>query len=335
MLDIFNDDAYGVRTLTDAINKDPFEPMQIGSMGVFAERGVPTTQISVEEKDGVLDLLPYRPRGGVETELVVKKGTLRPFTIPHIPTGATIMAEEVQGVRSFGTENALRAVADVVAQRRADIARNLDVTVEYQRVGAIKGSILDADGSTEVLNLFTAFNVSQESEIAFDLSSSTLGALMKKCNAAVRLMATNAGALRVRRVRAICGAQFWDDFTTNAEVRDSYQRWQDGEFLRTGNVFTGFTWGGITWEEYRGSVNGVDFVHTDKCHLFPDAPGLFVTYYAPGPSMEMVNTLGLPRYLQLLRDPSGRNEWVRLWGQTNPLSLCLRPKLLMKGKRGA
>jgi hypothetical protein len=41
-----------------------------------------------------------------------------------------------------------------------------------------------------------------------------------------------------------------------------------------------------------------------------------------------VNTLGLPRYAKAI--PSDNNKSVRLEMQTNPLSLCLRPRALIK-----
>ena len=40
-----------------------------------------------------------------------------------------------------------------------------------------------------------------------------------------------------------------------------------------------------------------------------------------------VNTLGLPRYAKAI--PSDNNKSVEM--QTNPLSLCLRPRALIKG----
>ena len=49
----------------------------------------------------------------------------------------------------------------------------------------------------------------------------------------------------------------------------------------------------------------------------------------PPDYIETVNTLGLPRYAKAI--PSDNNKSVRLEMQTNPLSLCLRPRALIKG----
>ena len=45
MLDIFNNNAFGVVSLTDAINKPLFAPGRLGQMGLFSERGVTTTTV--------------------------------------------------------------------------------------------------------------------------------------------------------------------------------------------------------------------------------------------------------------------------------------------------
>jgi hypothetical protein len=50
MLDIFNNNAFGVVTLTDAINKPLFAPGRLGQMGLFNERSVTTTTIVLERR---------------------------------------------------------------------------------------------------------------------------------------------------------------------------------------------------------------------------------------------------------------------------------------------
>ncbi|WP_416233082.1 major capsid protein, partial [Castellaniella sp.] len=42
-----------------------------------------------------------------------------------------------------------------VNKRLAKMRRRLDATVEYQGVVAIKGTIVDSDGTTVISNLFT------------------------------------------------------------------------------------------------------------------------------------------------------------------------------------
>ena len=61
-------------------------------------------------------------------------------------------------------------------------------------------------------------------------------------------------------------------------------------------------------------------------------PGLFRQYNTPANFVETANTIGLPRYAKQAVDQQfGR--WVMLHVQSNPLPICTRPRVLIKGKR--
>ena len=74
-------------------------------------------------------------------------------------------------------------------------------------------------------------------------------------------------------------------------------------------------------------------VPADKAIFFPDVASLFRIYFAPADFFSSVNTMGLPRYARQFPDPEDR--WVKLHVQSNPLPICLRPKVLMIARRGA
>lgn len=57
ILDVFSRDAFSFVTLTDSINKLPFVPGRLGSLGLFTEAPVPTTSIALEEQAGILTLV--------------------------------------------------------------------------------------------------------------------------------------------------------------------------------------------------------------------------------------------------------------------------------------
>jgi hypothetical protein len=235
----------------------------------------------------------------------------------------------------------LQTVQNVVNNRIAShVLMNMDPTLEHQRVGAVKGIILNGDGST-LYNLFTEFGVSQETEVDFDLDNATpaSGALRKACAGVVRLVADNLGEVSFVGLHAFCGNAFFDDLLSHKEVVDSYKNTDMAKMLRDGyvypngmKVYGAFEFGGIVWENYRGSVGGSAFVNTDKTHIFPvGVPGLFRTVYAPADYVETVNTLGLPRYAKQWRMPDDKG--VNLQSQMNGLSYCTRPKTLILGKR--
>lgn len=340
-LNIFTDDAFGVISLTDAINNVPFVPGRAGQLIEWNEQGITTTSIMIEERDGVLKILNPTPRGGPGETKAKDKRRARSLLVPHYQHDDGINADEVQGVRAFGAESEVQSVQPMVNQRLAEaVSLVLDPTLEYQRVGAVKGLILNADGST-LYDLFTEFGVSQETEVDFDLdnASPANGALRKKCASVVRTMANNLGGVGFTGVHSFCGDAFFDDLLAHKEVTESYkntpmaQVLRDGYILPNGNkIYGAFEFGGIVWENYRGKVGADAIVHTDKCHIFPvGVPGLFRTVYAPADYIETVNTIGRPRYAKQWMSPNGKR--VEMESQSNPLSYCTRPTTLIKGKR--
>jgi len=334
-LDIFGSSAFTMVALTDAINKMPYVPGRIGQLGLFREQGVSTTSVMIEEREGSLNLVETTARGAPAVQNTTNKRKARSLVVPHIALEDTILADEVQNVRAFGSESMLEGVQAVVNQRMSEMASKMDATLEHLRIGAIKGQILDADGSAVIYDLFTEFGVTQHTEIDFDLDNATPapGVIKKKCHDIRRKIEDELGAQPYDHVHAICGADFFDDLITHSEVEKAYERYLDGAFLRQGQARGSFEYSGIVFEEYRGRVGTVDFTDASKPYFFPvGVPGLFRQYNAPADFVETANTIGLPRYAKQAADQQFA-RWVMLHVQSNPLPICTRPRVLIKSKR--
>lgn len=333
-LDVFTQDAFSWHSLTAAINKAPFVPGRVGSMGLFRPMPISTTHVDIEEQAGVLSLLQSKQRGAPPAPYAPSKRTMRTLRVPHIPHNTTIMADSIQNIRAFGSSTELQTVQDMVNQRLAAMAANHDVTLEHLMIGAVKGVILDADATT-IYDLFTEFGVSQLAEVDFDLdnASPAKGALRKVCHALVRSIEDELGARPYEHIHALCSSEFFDDLVAHTEVATAYERMAEGELLRTGLVRKQLTIFGITFEEYRGKLGSTSFIAANKAHFFPvGSPGLFEVYYAPADYMETANTMGLPRYAKQYVDRD-LNKWVAIDTQSNPLPICTIPRTLVKGKR--
>jgi len=339
MLDIFKSNpAFGVIPLTDAINNVKFVPGRVGSMGLFSASSIATTAIAIEEKDGILTLVSPSPRGG-PGQTVEKTGRrLRMLSVPHFEINDAVMAEEVQGVRAWGSETNVEQLMEKLAERGRIHSQSMAITEEHARVGAIKGVITYANGQTT--NLFTEFGVNQEIEADWDLDNAnpTAGVLRKKCAGLYRQMAAILDGLPFSGIHAFCGDAFFDDLIAHKETRETYQE-QEAAALRAGYVSNGasgsygiFDFGGIRFENYRGYFSGTPFIGTDAVHFFPvGVPGLFRTVYAPADYNETVNTMGRRLYVKQWAMPNDKG--INLDTQMNALSYCTRPKVLIKGKR--
>lgn len=330
ILDIFKSDAFSVVELTDAINKIPFVPGQLAPL--FQASGVATTSIALEEREGVLTFVSPSLRGGPGETVAKTKRKLRTLAVPHFQRDDAVMADEVQGVRAWGQETAVETVQGKLAERFAVHSQDFAVTEEYHRIGAIKGIVTYADGTT--LNLFTEFEVTQETEVDFDLDagSPTAGALRKKCDTVHRLIANNLGGTPFSGIRAECSDTFWDDLVAHTEVRQTFLNWTAAADLRSGTAYQEFPFGNIIWRNYRGSVGATPFVAADKAHIYPiGAPGLFRCVYAPADYVETVNTQGQRMYVK--QYPMPNDKGIALELQMNALHYCTRPKVLIKAKR--
>ena len=328
MLDIFRTDAFSLTSLTDAILKAPFKPSRIAQLGLFQESGISRTSVVVEEKDGRLSLIQTSPRGGIGSNIASEKRTARSFTIPHLQRESTVMADEVQNVRAFGSEDATEAVQAIINERLTDMRADHEVTLEHLRAGAIKGTILDADSSTTLYNLFTEFGVTQQTATISPNASSDEGdALRAEIVAIQRLIEAELGAEPVTSYHAFCGTTIFDALRGDLGVTQTLRQSDPNSLLSARGRM--FAFGGVMWEEYRGSTGGTAFIPATEAYVFPVGTRYFKTYFGPADFVETVNTLGLPIYAKQAVDAE-LNRFVKIHTQSNPLSLCLRPRIVVK-----
>lgn len=325
-LDIFNDDAFSMRSLTDSINETPYQPMRLGEMGIFDERGITTTALMIEMKGQTLSLIPALPRNAPGTPVDTEKARLVPISTVHLPQTGAVMADEVQNVRAFGTESEVAMVQSIVNEKLESMRLNIDVTLEWQRLGALKGQVLDADGSTVLLDMFTTFNVSQQ-KLGMALGTDNTK-VKSKVIEFKRMIEDALGGLMYRGVHVLCGQAFFSDLVSHPAVVAAYERWLDGQFNRQ-DQRRGFEFCGVVFEEYRGKVGNQDFIHTDEAYAFPTGvPKLFMTKFAPANYGETVNTVGLPYYAK--QERMRMNKGVELEAQSNPICITTRPRAVIK-----
>jgi hypothetical protein len=134
-------------------------------------------------------------------------------------------------------------------------------------------------------------------------------------------------------VHCLCSPEFFEKLIAHPKVEKAYENFQQGAILRD-DVRTGFTFGGIVFEEYRGQAtdgNGATrrFIAAGEAHAFPVGTiDTFGTYVAPADFNETVNTLGQPLYAK--QDSRKFERGTDLHTQSNPLPMCHRPGVLVK-----
>lgn len=326
-LDIFNNDAFSMASLISTITDVPFIPTQLGEEGLFVESGMNTLMGMIERQGDKIQLVPTAPRGGVPQPGVRNNRKLIPLMAVHLPQSDTITADEVQGVRAFGTETELQAVQTVVRQRAVNLRRNMDLTMEYQRIGALKGIVYDADGSTELWNMYTLFGFTQET-VFFDLGTTTTD-VRQKCVDLARKIQDKLGGVPAGNIKVKVSRTFFDKLVSHTNVKKAWDLYQQSAQLRLDVKTDVFVHCGIEFRVYHGGTSAGNFVADDLGYAYPaGVPGMFQIKYAPANFIETVNTNGLPFYLK-----QKVNQWetgVDLYAQSNPLTYNERPEAVVK-----
>lgn len=324
-LDVFKSDAFNLMELTHAINLLPHVPTRIGKKGLFSENGVATTSISIEMQNDVLALVPALPRGGVATPKTVPRRNLRNLSMIHLPQRTALYADEVQNLRAFGKQSDEELAMSRLKKKMAVCRRDLDLTIEFQRIGAIKGQVIDADGATVLVDLFTEFGVAQQTlDMVLDNDTTKV---LQKCVTVLRMMEDKLGGTMMSGATGFCSPEFFDALSGHPAVTDTY-KYQQGQVLRQDRR-SGFEFGGIWWEEYRGQIGATRFIEANAAYVVPEGvPDLFATIYAPADYMDTVNTDGLPYYAR--QEPMDMGKGVEVETQSNPLHLNTRPNATIK-----
>lgn len=332
IMDIFNDDAFSMVELTQAINLVPNNYGRVGQLGLFRPRGITTTVVAVEYKQGVLNLLQTGLRGAPAPVNQGGKRSIKNFTVPHIPLEDTIKAEEIQNVRPFGTSSRLATIMDKVNEKLADMAAKHFITWEWLRVGALKGKVLDADGST-ILDLFAEFNVT-EKQVDFEFEIAAAGEVAAACREVLRHIEDNLAGEVMDYVHCLCSPEFFDGLVGHNDCREAYNT-QQGNVAMRDDLRRGFRFQGILFEEYRGQADDPQgttrkFIEENTARFFPVGTAeTFIEYLAPADFEETVNTVGLALYAR--QEAGDFNRWRKLHTQSNHLPLCHRPAVLVKG----
>jgi hypothetical protein len=327
-----SDDAFNMASLCAAINILPNMYGRVQQLGLFTPDPITTRTAIVEEQNGILNLIKTQPVGSQGNYNKVGKRSVRSFVVPHIPLPDIIMPSEFSGIRAFGQTSAMETLASVMQKHLQTAKNKFAITLEYLRMGALKGIIYDADAST-LYNLYTEFEITQKT-VDFALDTDTTD-VAGKCRDVLRHIEENLKGEVMNGVRALVDSTFFDALIKHPEVEKYYEG--HAAFLQLqgsgADPRKGFTFSGITFEEYRGTATDEDgtarpFITAGYGHAFPTGTmNTFKTVYAPAEFLETVNTPGLELYAKQATEKFGR--WVDLWMESNPLPLCCRPAVLV------
>jgi len=318
----FNTDVFELETLTAAVQDIEYIPQRITELGYFSNEGIDTTDVRLDFGADSIELVPAAARGSEPKQREISKYKSRNFSTIHLPQRSSVQASELQNVRAFGTQSETEAVSAKLAKKVKKHHDDIMYTQEHLRMGALKGIVYDADGTSVLLNLFTEMSVSQTTaDILVATTTPRTDVVAIK-----RQIKTALGGVGFKGVRFLCSPTFFDAFIENAEVKEQYSRYMDSGMNRD-DVRAGFSYGGAIFEEYEGT--SLVKIEDNTAYAVPEGvSGLFQSYYAPADYNETVNTMGLPMYSKGWEKEGGKG-WI-VETQSNPLHICTRPTAIVK-----
>lgn len=331
MMNPFQIDAFNMVSLTQAINILPNNYGRVREMNLMPGKGVRTRSVIVEERHGVLNLLPTMPPGSPGTTANRAKRRVRSFEIPHIPHDDVILPQEYDSIRAFGQESQVAALSQIMNDHLQAMRNKHAITLEHLRMGALKGIILDADATT-LYNLYTEFEIAQKS---VDFKLGTAGTnIQTKTFEVARHIEENLKGEVMTRIRALVSQEFFDKLIDHEKVRDVFANHAAAVETLGGDPRKSFRFGSMIFEEYVGKAsdaagNTRRFIASGEGHAFPEGTmSTFETLLAPADFIETANTLG--RELYAKQEPRKFNRGVDIHTQSNPLPICYRPGVLVK-----
>lgn len=323
-------DPFSLETLTAAVNAEPYRPGQVSASGLFSEDGVTTVNISVEMRDGKLGLVEPSARGGPGETSGDESRKKIPFIVPHYQRDNSILADEVQGVRAFGSEDEAEQLEDRVVRKAVRDAQDLTMTLEHQRVGALKGIVTSKSGGV-LVDLYSAFGIAVPAAVSLelDVESTLVTSLWQDVVYSIE----DALDEPYDGIHVFTGRDFHKWLWQHKSVRETFL-YNGGAAVLRQDVPDTFDFGGATWERYKTGAKatadlGVPYIAANEARVaVKGVEDLFITRFAPADYNETVNTRGLPFYSKAIEKRNGKG--YDLETQMNAVSLCTKPQALRK-----
>ncbi|CDZ43091.1 Phage protein GP20 [Neorhizobium galegae bv. officinalis] len=335
--DIFSQNAWGlIEVQEEVIDRVDFKPQLLGSLGLFAPIYSRSRTIAIVDRNGTLTLIPTSPTGAPPEELIPKGAKVRTMEAVRLAKGSTIYAIELAGIAALPMDEQTVEVADEVASRTAQITDDLELTWEHMRFGAIQGKVLDADGTTVLVDWFSFWGIAEPTEINFALNVDATD-VRKKCRDLKRQMQKAGKGIWTpnTKVGALVGDTFFDMLVNHPQIKETKIGTERAPTLENIEGYSSIEIEGIVFINYRGTDDDSTIaVGTEKARFFPiGARNAFQVGWAPASEFKpYLNKRGQEKVGLLLSDTSGRDEWDRVEIYSYPLYIATRPEMLLRAR---
>ncbi|CTQ53548.1 hypothetical protein LP7551_02072 [Roseibium album] len=332
--------------LTEEVNRIPNKFGLLNALNIAPSEPMASRLVRIDFRDGQLVVLAADEPGapGQMSEQDDVSGTI--LTIPHFPHLETIKPEDLAGRLEVINGVMSAPSLDSETARRLNRVRNHhSVTLEYIRMGMMRGLIKDGKGRT-LYDLYTVFGLTKKT-VDFVLGTADTKVL-EKCEQVIDHVMGNLKGETSTQVECIVSTAFFNKLTQHPNVEKFWIQTQNAPTLQNmerdrlgGNWGRIFEFGQILFREYKGTfpvrnssgdITSEAAVESGKGHAFPaGTQNMFTTFQGPVHHIDMVNeapTADDPVYVstEVLKHGAG----VEMKSQSNRLAVCKQPNVLVE-----
>lgn len=335
---ILENPRYSVRELSDAIINTPNRYQLLGKLGIFPDKGIRTTYVEIERKNGVLNVLPVTQRGGPATK--GRRNTRDKVIVgtQYISHEDQVLADDLQNLPAFGTESFFESFDEVVNEKLEGLYAKYEQTFEYWKWGALRGDVLDADGVSVLYNSYDLMGETQP-DFDFKFGTTTEDGALKAAKEVRRYLEKNLKGETMRGMVVIASPEFFDELTQHPSLAKVYENQQARPNPLLDDLHDGFMHGGVLYVEHNGTASYVDpdtgvetehrFIPEGEAIAIPmGTQQVFKSYFAPGTMLDNVNMPGQSVYVSpKLLD---HNRGIEMFSESAPLFLVQKPRLVLR-----
>lgn len=245
-----------------------------------------------------------------------------------------ITPAQLDGIRMTGLQAgdqvALESMNNIVDKGLREKFGDMDHTIEWLCMKAIQGSFRNPGTDAELVNYATLFGVTAPAVTSLELDdvAAPLGTLRTAFHGKLNTIRANLGNIVPTGYVAFYGSAAWILLQAHPELRDAFQRKDDGSFLSS-SPFDAVRFAGIDHVEYRGPALGAN-----EIVIVPvGVPGMLEVRYASGDKLGFTNEPGLPRFVI----PKNANDPFQDFGEgaewevaSRPVVYNLRPEAVVR-----
>jgi hypothetical protein len=314
------------------------------NMGLFAEKGLGTRTALFDINTSNNSMIPAS-NPVAQDGFKGKERSLNTYSlsIPYFKHIDYITPDDIQGWRKGGTPDQAEDLPNVRAEKFEDMKFNMDQSVEYMMVNAIKGTTVDPEGNT-LAAMHTILGTTQKTiDFALGTSATNIDAKIAELKRYVAKNAKTGGA--IGKIEVPCSPEFFDALTQHPNMIAAYNYYQNsGKQLNRDDLSIYEKWGVVDIFEHKG----IKFFSYDAVFTQPDGTSkrafgtdstaitkqegysivrgmrnMYRVFYGPDYSLNGANRPGSEMYLKEYRDP--KDKFIELEAEMAPLPIITKP----------